>query len=706
MGTFSRVRRIGDAVLTARAWRPATLAALSGGVVHRARNEELGLTDREHLEAAAGWLARAQDAQRDGGVSGRYHLGRGWSSSYPETTGYIVPTMLALESDARCAGFRVRARRCIEFLLGVQLECGGFPGMEIAQNRDTPSIFNSAQILNGLTAWHRATGDATVLQAATRAADWLTAEQDPDGAWRRHLYGSGRTYTYMAHAGCWVAEFGAHTGERCYLDAARRHLEWVLSHVDAATGWIDDCGFDDGSGERTAVTHTIAYTIWGVLMMSHILGDARGMAVARRAARAVARRLGLSKWLPGRLDARWRPAASYACLTGNAQMALIWLELHRIEGDPALVDAALRAIDLVKRAQVMRSDDPGLRGGVAGSDPMWGKYIELAMPNWAVKFFLDALMAKARAVEAMAPLPCRAAGAPHEVPAGVPRALPAVVAAAVPSVRRQRVVLLADERSRKVAQFAESWAAWGFVPDAVVIRNAPDAPRRVRVAAYVRERGLGALFRRAVGGNARPHGADARAKPAMHTAGPAAPPDGAAAYCAQRGIPVVRFTSLDNAADLAALRALDADLFVTAGFGIVRPAMLALPRLGTLNVHMGLLPPMRGMNVAEWSAFTGVPVGCTVHVVDPGIDTGDIIMFRAVDPAGAAGIQALRDRVDDAQVVALGDVVRWVIEHGTLPPACPQAHDDGRQYFAMHDDLRAILDAHLRGVTPATAPSP
>ncbi|HKT10157.1 MAG TPA: beta-L-arabinofuranosidase domain-containing protein, partial [Gemmatimonadaceae bacterium] len=445
MGTFSRMRRVGDTLFTARAWRPATLAALTGGVMHRARNDELGLTDRDHLEAAAGWLARAQDAQGDGGVSGRYHLGRGWSSSYPETTGYIVPTMLALESDARLAGFHERARRCIEFLLGVQLECGGFPGMEIAQNRDTPSIFNSAQILNGLTAWHRATGDATALQAATRAADWLTAEQDEDGAWRRHLYGSGRTYTYMAHAGCWVAEFGAHTGERRYLDAAQRHLDWVLAHVDASTGWIDDCGFDDGSGERTAVTHTIAYTIWGVLMMSHILGDERGMAVARRAARAVARRLGLSKWLPGRLDARWRAAASYACLTGNAQMALIWLELHRIEGDPALVDAAVRALDLVKRAQVMRSSDPGLRGGVAGSDPIWGKYIELAVPNWAAKFFIDALLAKARTLGALA-VPCRAAGAPREVPDWVPRELPAAAPPAG-SVRRPRVVLLAEERS-------------------------------------------------------------------------------------------------------------------------------------------------------------------------------------------------------------------------------------------------------------------
>lgn len=693
MGTLRVARRIADTVVTARAWRPATLAALGRGVVHRGRNDELGLTDLDHLAAAAAWLARAQDAQADGGVSGRYHLGRGWSSSYPETTGYLVPTMLALESEAGLTGFRDRARRAIEFLLGVQLAGGGFPGMEIAQNREQPSIFNSAQILNGLTAWHRATADADVLRAAIRAADWLAAEQDADGAWRRHLYGSGQTYTYMAHAGCWLAEFGAHTGDARYKDAARRHLQWVLTHVDAATGWIDDCGFDDGSGARTAVTHTIAYTIQGILMMSVILGDERGMTVARRAARAVARRLELSKWLPGRLDARWRPAATYACLTGNAQMALIWLELDRLEGDPALVNAALRAVDLVKRAQLVRSGDPGLRGGVAGSDPIWGRYIELAVPNWAAKFFIDALLAKSRTLAALAQLPARTADARRAVPDGLPLSLPASPPNG--AVRRPRVVFLAEERSRKVAQFSESWAAWGFRPDAVVIHVAPEPSRAARLASLVRERGVGGLVRRVTGASRAPSASGL-------TPGPAAAhvPDTVAAYCAARGIRMVRFTSLDDPADLATLRELDADIFVCAGFGIVRPAMLALPRLGTLNVHMGLLPPMRGMNVAEWSAFSGVPVGCTVHAVDPGVDTGDIILFRGVDPAGAGDIEALRHRVDEAQVVALGEVVRWAAEHGALPPARAQRADDGRQYFVMHDALRALLASHLRGGTP------
>src|SRR5437764_4436319 len=44
------------------------------------------------LKATYNWLCVAHDATPDGGVAGWYNLGRGWGGSYPETTGYIIPT--------------------------------------------------------------------------------------------------------------------------------------------------------------------------------------------------------------------------------------------------------------------------------------------------------------------------------------------------------------------------------------------------------------------------------------------------------------------------------------------------------------------------------------------------------------------------------------------------------------------------------------
>ena len=710
MSGFDNARTVLKTLRDAKAWRPASFSALSGGLLHRNRNALLGISEQEHLVAAAEWLGRAQDAQSDGGVSGRYVLGRGWSSSYPETTGYIVPTFLALESEAGLPGYRARAQRCIEFLLGVQLPSGAFPGLEIAENRDQPSIFNSAQILNGLTAWHRATGDETTLRAAHRVADWLVDAQDDDGAWRKHLYGSGKTYTYMAHAGCWIAEFGDHVGDARYLDAARRHLEWVLTHVDTTTGWIEDCGFEAGgpAGRHDAVTHTIAYTIWGVLFMSHVLGHERGLSVARRAARAVARRVGVSKWLPGRLDEAWKGTTTYACLTGNAQMALIWLELHRLEGDPALVSAAFTVLDLVKRAQLVRSSEPGLRGGIGGSDPLWGGYIRLAVPNWAAKFFIDALLAKRRTLAEMTDLPVRGRDTVTDIPSGVPRSLPPAASASAGG-DRPRVVLLADEHGHKVEQFLDAWSSWGFRPDGVVVRRIPEPSRLERMRVYARDRGLLSVARRVLGARtSQPaNGSSSAARASTgRTAGTVGTHSGTpvSAFCAARGIPTVIVESRDDPADVERVRTLRPDLFVYAGYGILRARMLSLARLGTLNAHMGILPPVRGMNAAEWSAFTGTPVGCTIHLIDTGIDTGDVILVEPVDAIGADSIGELRDRVDLAQVDALGRVVRWAIENGQLPPTYTQRADEGRQYFPMHLELRELLEAHLRATSVGESP--
>ena len=121
------------------------------------------------------------------------------------------------------------ARNDVRFLLSSQFESGAFPGGEIAEIQTVPSPFNSAQIIHGLLAWHLHAGDQGALNAALRAADWILSVQDVDGAFRRYSY-TGAPSSYTAHASCWLAELGVHTGRKRYLEAAARHLDWVLRH--------------------------------------------------------------------------------------------------------------------------------------------------------------------------------------------------------------------------------------------------------------------------------------------------------------------------------------------------------------------------------------------------------------------------------------------------------------------------------------------
>lgn len=379
-------------VLDSTAWRPDSTRLILA--TRPGRDRKPDGTPAAHLQAAAAWLGRAQDATGDGGVSWAYSLRWGWGPSYPETTGYIVPTYLGLAGTLGDAGYRDRAARAIEFLSGLQLPEGAFPAGTLAQREPKPSIFNTGQIICGLTAWYRETGDEQVLERARSAARWLGSVQDDDGAWRRHGH-LDYPVTYTAHASCWVAELGVYTGDATISGIAGRHLDWVLAQHDAATGWFERSGFSTADHvRREAVTHTIAYTLWGVLVSGILLGRDEAVAAARRSALGIADVVAARGWLPGMLGAGWTKRSGYACLTGNAQMALVWLRLHELEPDPRLTAAADRVLDLVGAAQQLRSASSGIRGGIPGSDPVWGDYIQFGLPNWAAKFFIDALIAR------------------------------------------------------------------------------------------------------------------------------------------------------------------------------------------------------------------------------------------------------------------------------------------------------------------------
>lgn len=373
-----------------RLWRNGHAKAV---FAPRGADAAASVADEVHLEAAVAWLGRAQDLSGDGGVIGRYRLDNGWTSSYPETTGYIIPTYIEL-AERFGPTYLERAAKCVKFLLGTQLDTGAFPAGEIATNTQKPSPFNTAQIINGLLAWHQHGGDSKALEAACRAGRWLVAEQDDDGAWRQWFY-HNTPATYSAHLSCWLAELGAHCADQTFLDCAQRHLDWILQQRRSENGWFDNCGFTaEEQSLRVADLHTIAYTLAGTLRMARILKRDDARAAVQLAARAVAGVLDELDWIPGVLDHQWRTRADSACLTGNVQMALIWMDLYRLDGDEYWLRASDRAIELVKQAQLLHSSNPNLKGAIPGPDPMWGWYNDGAVLNWAAKFFIDALLSK------------------------------------------------------------------------------------------------------------------------------------------------------------------------------------------------------------------------------------------------------------------------------------------------------------------------
>ncbi len=85
---------------------------------------------------------------------------------------------------------------------------------------------------------------------------------------------------------------------------------------------------------------------------------------------------------------------------------------------------------------------------------------------------------------------------------------------------------------------------------------------------------------------------------------------------------------INSSSSLQTLEKYEADIFVSMSFDqIFKKEALLLPNLGTINCHAGALPFYRGRNVLNWVLINDESsFGVTVHYVDEGIDTGDIIL--------------------------------------------------------------------------------
>jgi len=369
-------------------WRPRHVRLIVKDMMGTAREPE---RDHEtHLRAAIDWLCRAQD-QRDGyedagGVSAGWSFEDGWLPSYPETSGYIVETFLAAAKLLDRAELRDRASRIIDWELSIQHEDGAFPG-HFGEPGSQPVIFNTGQIMHGMVAGYIQLGRRECLDAAVRAGHWLAKHQDDDGCWRRYEH-NNVPHVYNTRATWALAGTALLAGDEALKQAVLRNLDWALAQ-QTDSGWFANNAFVP---DRVPFTHTIAYAIRGFFESGVLLGEQRYVDAALKAARGVARVQRPDGWLAGTYDDGWRPTASYCCLTGVAQMSLNWTRLAQDGGAEELRDNARRAIAYLKRNQRLDDPDEAVRGGVAGSAPIWGDYSRFEYPNWAAKFFADALM--------------------------------------------------------------------------------------------------------------------------------------------------------------------------------------------------------------------------------------------------------------------------------------------------------------------------
>jgi malonyl-CoA O-methyltransferase len=257
-------------------------------------------------------------------------------------TGYFIPSLLAWNEQDRASAYGAWLSSC-------QANDGSWDG----PNGDGRYVFDTGQVVKGLLALAKATGDDVWRDPIYRACDWMCSTISDSGepvAADVGKWGDAVPLGVLLYAFQAVRDAGNYLEEPRWSSAVDRAINWLLAQP-ALTDF-------------THLSHFHAYILESLCDLGH--HDR-----AREGLEAVARFQRRNGAVPGYPNVRW------VCSTGLFQYAIVWYKLgERERGDLAFNYAA----KLQNRS-----------GGWYGSYGWFAKYFPKTEISWAVKYFLDAL---------------------------------------------------------------------------------------------------------------------------------------------------------------------------------------------------------------------------------------------------------------------------------------------------------------------------
>lgn len=174
------------------------------------------------------------------------------------------------------------------------------------------------------------------------------------------------------------------------------------------------------------------------------------------------------------------------------------------------------------------------------------------------------------------------------------------------------------------------------------------------------------------------------------------------------GVPVFQPERVNRPEILDSLRSLQADAFIVAAYGqILKPELLAIPRLGAFNLHGSLLPRHRGAAPVQYAVWKGDPItGVTIFQIEPALDSGPMVgkvetavgdtetsgelMLRLAELSVPLTLQVVQNLADGTAVFESQDTSQV-----TLAPKIP------REAGIIDWNLtRRQIDCHVRAMQP------
>ena len=132
----------------------------------------------------------------------------------------------------------------------------------------------------------------------------------------------------------------------------------------------------------------------GLIEIRCITGGESHLSAVHGAAERIVSVFGAKHHLASEIGENSEFLSSHLCLTEYAQLAIVFFRHYGLERDKRYLNAGLSLLNDVAATQDVTSSRTPHYGGIKGSLPIYGRYSPLQYPNWATKFFIDALLAK------------------------------------------------------------------------------------------------------------------------------------------------------------------------------------------------------------------------------------------------------------------------------------------------------------------------
>ena len=157
------------------------------------------------------------------------------------------------------------------------------------------------------------------------------------------------------------------------------------------------------------------------------------------------------------------------------------------------------------------------------------------------------------------------------------------------------------------------------------------------------------------------------------------------------GLPVFQPRTLRDPQARGRIAEAGADVMVVAAYGLILPApVLQAPRLGCINIHASLLPRWRGAAPIQRAIEAGdTETGITIMQMDEGLDTGPILLARAIPIAAQESAGSLHDRLAELGAQLIVQALQALAEGRLRPVAQPAT---GATYAPKITRAQTLLD--------------